>query len=81
MLESTIQIKAYGCSVLKLAFAAGQPHDETVAVKGSMIMNTKEEIIQAFTDVRKNQNGFEGRTEFIKEWKAPTAYADQNVNH
>ncbi|XP_055338992.1 uncharacterized protein LOC129588677 [Paramacrobiotus metropolitanus] len=43
----------------RLVLIAGQPLNEPLARRGPMVMNTQEEIDQAFRDFRNSQNGFE----------------------
>ncbi|KAI8063547.1 RmlC-like cupin domain-containing protein [Gongronella butleri] len=53
---------------------AGQPLNEPVVQHGPFVMNTKEEIYQAFDDYNRGANGFEGAPEFVsriaKTWRA-----------
>ncbi|CAO3670108.1 unnamed protein product [Rhizopus stolonifer] len=44
---------------------AGQPIKEPVVQHGPFVMNTKEEIYQAFDDYRLGKNGFEGAPEWV----------------
>ncbi|SAM04866.1 hypothetical protein [Absidia glauca] len=52
---------------------AGRPHNEPIVQYGPFVMNTKEEIYQAFADYERGENGFEGAREFVsqikKEWE------------
>ncbi|KAI8093499.1 RmlC-like cupin domain-containing protein [Halteromyces radiatus] len=52
---------------------AGRPLNEPIVQYGPFVMNTKEEIYQAFADYERGQNGFEGANEFVseieKDWK------------
>ncbi|KAI9308418.1 RmlC-like cupin domain-containing protein [Cunninghamella echinulata] len=48
---------------------AGLPHNEPIVQHGPFVMNTKEEIYQAFEDYQRGQNGFEGAPEFESELK------------
>ncbi|RCH89542.1 hypothetical protein CU098_002447 [Rhizopus stolonifer] len=44
---------------------AGEPIKESVVQHGPFVMNTKEEIYQAFDDYRSGKNGFEGAPEWV----------------
>lgn len=44
----------------KFVLLAGRPLNEPIVQHGPMVMNTREEIEQAFSDYRNQRNGFEG---------------------
>ncbi|KAI8093500.1 RmlC-like cupin domain-containing protein [Halteromyces radiatus] len=53
---------------------AGQPLNEPIIQYGPFVMNTKEEIYQAFADYERGENGFEGANEFVSEIKKNWKY-------
>lgn len=48
----------------KFVLIGGQPLNEPIVQHGPFVMNTKEEIYQAFEDYQQGKNGFEGSHEW-----------------
>lgn len=46
---------------------AGEPLDQEIVQHGPMVMTSRAEIIQAFTDYQRGENGFEGAAEWRSE--------------
>lgn len=48
----------------KFVLIGGEPLNEPIIQHGPVVMNTKEEIYQAFEDYQQGKNGFEGSHEW-----------------
>ncbi|KAI8895302.1 RmlC-like cupin domain-containing protein [Globomyces pollinis-pini] len=55
---NTVQVET-GSQPARFALIAGEPIDEPIVQHGPFVMNTKEEIYQAFSDYQMGVNGFE----------------------
>lgn len=52
---------------VKFVLIAGQPIGEPVASHGPVVMNTREELMTAFSDIQRGKNGFEGAANWHSE--------------
>lgn len=55
-------------SPCKFVLIAGKPHNEPIAQHGPFVMNTKDEIFQAFTDFQSGKHGFENAPNFVSKY-------------
>lgn len=55
---------------LEFVLISGEPIDEPCVQHGPFVMNTREEIMQAFVDYQRGQNGFEKAPTFASEMEA-----------
>jgi redox-sensitive bicupin YhaK (pirin superfamily) len=62
--QPTVKVKAEKAS--RFIFISGQPLNEPVVQHGPFVMNTREQIAQAYDDYQKGRNGFEG----APQWKS-----------
>jgi len=67
-----VEIKNESSQSMRLVLVAGQPINEPICQDGPFVMNTPEEIKQAYEDVQSYKNGFENariwRSEGINRW-------------
>lgn len=66
----------------EFVLVAGEPLDEDdseVVQHGPMIMNTPEQINEAFADMKWGRNGFEGAGKFVMNWQRPPAIDDEKL--
>jgi redox-sensitive bicupin YhaK (pirin superfamily) len=76
--DETIKITSLEADT-KLILLAGRPINEPVAWHGPFVMNTEEELAQAFSDYKNGKNGFEGSRSWkskIKNLKYGTKFED-----
>jgi hypothetical protein len=59
-----VKVKAEKAS--RFIFLSGQPLNEPVVQHGPFVMNTREQIAQAYDDYQMGRNGFEG----APQWKS-----------
>jgi len=62
--QPTVQVKAEKAS--RFILLSGQPLKEPIVQHGPFVMNTREQIVQAYEDYQKGRNGFEG----APQWKS-----------
>merc|ERR1712146_488378 len=59
-----------GEEVAEFVLIGGEPHNEPIEQYGPFVMNTREEIMKAFTHYQSGRNGFERAPTFHQDWSS-----------